>query len=341
MKRDIICLFLGKDKIIAASVNKRKEYRQIGFQGEIEYLYRSTTDIDDCVTCLESTYNVDTLSELDVAFYIVDCGANLSLKNYLLQKIEDCRRVSSLFVDDLLYVITGKMKLIHPGCKIGLDFLDKNAYVCDEAYQWIRDENESTSEVIMLEDLLKIFIFDVNDLQYDDTEYNQKIVKERKILEDKIKSLSEQLEKSLTINNDYRQKEIRKEKEIASILNRRKFIALDYKLTAGKFIIKKENGSIISQGETIAWMIKKNHHKQQVHSFIFNNTNNVHKEKILADSSGKIAWLFPTEKYIRNLILNHNEYKKGKIPVAIIGDTNDKVEDMIDWGRKQSGLNFK
>ena len=35
----IIGIFLGKNKIITASVNKRKEYRQIGFQGEVEYSY--------------------------------------------------------------------------------------------------------------------------------------------------------------------------------------------------------------------------------------------------------------------------------------------------------------
>ena len=60
MSRDIIGIFLGKDRIVAASVNKRKEYRQISFQGEYSY------QIDDCIRCHESTYNVDTLSELDV-----------------------------------------------------------------------------------------------------------------------------------------------------------------------------------------------------------------------------------------------------------------------------------
>ena len=202
MERDIIGIFLGKNKIIAASVNKRKEYRQIGFQGEIEYFYQSTADIDDCVTCLESTYNVDTLSELDVTIYVIDCGANLLLKNYFFRKIEHCKYVSYIFLKDLIYILAGQRNWMVYGNKIGLDFLCKSTFACNESNRLVREHPSFTQNMITIEDIMSIFLFNVQDIQHDDIELKNRFEEEKKIWqEDRDRLLTELRKRSKDLNS--------------------------------------------------------------------------------------------------------------------------------------------
>ena len=65
------------------------------------------------------------------------------------------------------------------------------------------------------------------------------------------------------------------------------------------------------------------------------------KIKLQARYDGKICWLVPNNEIIKDHITNYYELRGHMIPIAVIGDPSDKVEDMIDWGRIQSKLKFK
>jgi len=345
MEKDIIGIFLGKNKIIAASVNKRKEYRQIGFQGEVEYSYQNTTDIDECIGCLESTYNVDTLSELDVNLYVVDCGADLLLKNYLLRKLEDCRRVSSVFVTDLLYAVTGKKKQINPGCKIRLDFCDNNTYVCDESYIWINSDNDSSDIIICIKDIMMSFLFDVRDFQFDDSEMKNKLLEASQKWEEEKNELISKLKQSLLINQKTHIEELKRQKEKEIIADKRKLLLIEYEKCDGELRIIKDTSSNVFANENIAWIIQVNN-KEMIDIpkwFTENKYENKQEKKIKlqAGYDGKICWLVPNNEIIKKHITNYYELCGHMIPIAVIGDPSDKVEDMIDWGRIQSKLKFK
>jgi len=343
MERDIIGIFLGKNKIIAASVNKRKEYRQIGFQGEIEYFYQSTADIDDCVTCLESTYNVDTLSELDVTIYVIDCGADLSLKNYLLQKIKDCRRVSSVFVEDLLYAATVKNKLIKAKCKMELDFLDKNTYICDDDFQWIKSDIDSAEIILSIKDIMMSFIFDIRNYQTDDTELKNKLFEAEKNWAIEKDELLKKLKNSLALNSIFQIENMRKIKEKDDMVKKRKFVMIEFEDCKGEIQISKETCTIVSAKDTIAWVIREKGKKNYTDTFrLLGGVDNGRKKRtrVNAGFDGKIGWLIPNNDKVKNHIDDYYKWSGHMIPIAVISDVNDDVEAMIKWGKSQD-VKFK
>lgn len=345
MERDIIGIFLGKDKIQISSINKRKEYRQIGFHGEVEYSYNSTADIDECITCLENTYNVDALSELDVDFYIVDCGANLSLKNYLLRKIECCKKVSSVFVIDLLYATTRKRKLICPGYLIGLDFLDKNTYICNESYQWINNDTESSTEMITIKDFMMMLVFDIRDYQVDDSELKKKLSEQKLAWDNEKKELLKELKQSLLQNSICHMKELKKQKEKENIYNKRELIMIEYEKCGGELRITKETCSIVTAKDAIAWIVTQDNERDSF-GMKFDFTAGILKNgrekrtRVKTDYAGKIAWLVPNNQIIKKCIVDYPKWRGHLIPIAVIGDVNDDVESMIKWGRNQN-VKFK
>ncbi len=328
MSRDIIGIFLGKDRIVAASVNKRKEYRQIGFQGEEEYSYQDTADIDDCIRCLESTYNVDTLSELEVSIYIIDCGAKLLFKNYLSRKIEQCKYVSCIFLTDLIYILAGQRKWMVYGNKIGVGFLCRSTFVCNESIRLIQEDIEDAENLITLEDIMSVFLFNVHDIQHDDIELKNKFEEEKKLWhEEKEKLLSELRKRSNALNSITSEKKTQKSNDTSKLVNKRKLVMVDFRSGKGKLFQYKCTGEFVSEGDVIGTFIIP-----YIPYVSGNQTRRCEiKNNIQVNYKGKVAWLFPSHT---SLGLDKS-FENRPVPVAVIGDIEDNIDSMIEWGKQQ------
>ena len=329
MEKDIIGIFLGKNKIIAASVNKRKEYRQIGFQGEEEYSYQDTADIDECIRCLESTYNVDTLSELDVSIYVIDCGANLLFKNYLSRKIEQCNYVSCIFLIDLIYILAGQRKWMVCGNKIGVDFLGRSTFICNESIRLIQEDIGDTENLITLEDIMSIFLFNVHDIQHNDIELKNKFEEEKKLwYEEKEKLLSELRKRSNALNFIASEEKTPKSNDASKLVNKRKLVMVDFRSGKGKLFQYKCTGEFVSEGDVIGTFIIP-----YIPYVSGNQTRRCEiNNSIQANYKGKVAWLFPSHT---SLGLDKS-FNNRLVPVAVIGDIEDNIDSMIEWGKQQS-----
>ena len=165
MENTKLGIFLGKDKIQVSSIDFRKECRLIGFCGDTTYFYKNETDIDDCITSLEDTYNVDNLSELDYEIYILDCSSNNKLKYHFLHKIEQCSKVSLLYITDLLYIVAMSNNWLQSGVEIGLDFLDANTYVCNDKNRFVETDVIDPQNKVTIYDIMNVLLFDFYEIQ--------------------------------------------------------------------------------------------------------------------------------------------------------------------------------
>lgn len=356
-----IIIFLAADKIQAIEVDKGGNVKNISFNGNKEFIYNANEGINPFYDSLTDTYSVDEMSDIDSHIYIVDCGAESSVKWALADKIRDCNGADVISLNKLLPLVISRKDLAEKGKTTAVSFMG-NVYVysCndDMKFKEISAEDEINTAELQVEDFGFLAVF--NAIGGNNAELEKKIadlVTERKEkegicaeLQKQVSDYSSELETLKKRNEElekwYEAEQLAKNrKNDEKLLKARQIISVNYVYnvleikdnTLFKAKHSVSDGKIVLSGNVIGCLISDK------------------VKEIIAPKNGKVAWLnkhgeviYKNSATVRvnssvgvgNVIFALAGIQSPKeaffnnncvIDVAIIGDENDDVEAMIEW----------
>lgn len=358
-----IIIFLATYKIQAIEVDKGANVKNISFNGNKEFIYNANEGINPFYDSLTDTYSVDEMSDIDSHIYIVDCGAESSVKWALADKIRDCNGADVISLNKLLPLVISRKDLAEKGKTTAVSFMG-NVYVysCndDMKFKEISAEDEINTAELQVEDFGFLAVF--NAIGGNNAELEKKIadlVTERKEKEGICAELQKQVsDYSLEVKAlKKRNEELEKWYEAEQLAKNRKN---DEKLLKARQIISVNHSN--SQPVHSPFMFKANHNVASgtivlsgdfLGKLLYLELNKNHyssyDKEIIAPKNGKIAWLHKQGEGInkqsetfhyRDILTTvlANIFTKDKasmddffMDVAVIGDENDDVEAMIEW----------
>lgn len=335
-----IIIFLATDKIQAIEVDKGGNVKNISFNGNKEFIYNANEGINPFYDSLTDTYSVDEMSDIDSHIYIVDCGAESSVKWALADKIRDCNGADVISLNKLLPLVISRKDLAEKGKTTAVSFMG-NVYVysCndDMKFEEISADGETNTAELQVEDFGFLAVFNAiggnnAELQKQVSDYSSEL--------ETLKKRNEELEKW------YEAEQLAKNiKNDEKLLKARQIISVNYvynvleikHYTLFKAKHSVSDGKIVLSGNVIGCLISDK------------------VKEIIAPKNGKVAWLNKNGEviYINSATVHVNSSvgvgnvifalagiqspkeaffnNNCVIDVAIIGDENDDVEAMIEW----------
>lgn len=349
-----IIIFLATYKIQAIEVDKGGNVKNISFNGNKEFIYNANEGINPFYDSLTDTYSVDEMSDIDSHIYIVDCGAESSVKWALADKIRDCNGADVISLNKLLPLVISRKDLAEKGKTTAVSFMG-NVYVysCndDMKFKEISADGEINTAELQVEDFGFLAVF--NAIGGNNAELEKKIadlMTERKEkegicaeLQKQVSDYSSELETLKKRNEElekwYEAEQLAKNrKNDEKLLKARQIISVNYNVleikdnTLFKAKHSVSDGKIVLSGNVIGCLISDK------------------VKEIIAPKNGKVAWLNKHGEVIyKNSatvrvnsrvitgslslcgVLAKMSSTSCMIDVAIIGDENDDVEAMIEW----------
>lgn len=344
-----IIIFLATDKIQAIEVDKGGNVKNISFNGNKEFIYNANEGINPFYDSLTDTYSVDEISDIDSHIYIVDCGAESSVKWALADKIRDCSGADVISLNKLLPLAVSRKDLAEKGKTVAVSFMGNvYAYSCndDMKFEEISAEGEINTAELQVEDFGFLAVF--NAIGGNNAELEKKIadlMTERKEkegicaeLQKKVSNYSLEVEALKKRNEElekwYEAEQLAKNrKNDEKLLKSRQIISIHYskKSTISNAHLQFEAKHWILDGDVV------------LSGVVLGKLKSDEVKNIIAPKNGKIAWLHKHGEVIfNNSATSHVRFiKKGYgvlsgtydyvIDVAVIGDENDDVEAMIEW----------
>lgn len=335
-----IIIFLAADKIQAIEVDKGGNVKNISFNGNKEFIYNANEGISPFYDSLTDTYSVDEMSDIDSHIYIVDCGAESSVKWALADKIRDCNGADVISLNKLLPLVISRKDLAEKGKTTAVSFMG-NVYVysCndDMKFKEISADGETNTAELQVEDFGFLAVFNAiggnnAELQKQVSDYSSEL--------ETLKKRNEELEKWYEV--EQLAKNIKNDEKL---LKARQIISVNYvynvleikHYTLFKAKHSVSDGKIVLSGNVIGCLISDK------------------VKEIIAPKNGKVAWLNKNGEviYINSATVHVNSSvgvgnvifalagiqspkeaffnNNCVIDVAIIGDENDDVEAMIEW----------
>lgn len=344
-----IIIFLATYKIQAIEVDKGGNVKNISFNGNKEFIYNANEGINPFYDSLTDTYSVDEMSDIDSHIYIVDCGAESSVKWALADKIRDCNGADVISLNKLLPLVISRKDLAEKGKTTAVSFMG-NVYVysCndDMKFKEISAEDEINTAELQVEDFGFLAVF--NAIGGNNAELEKKIadlVTERKEKEGICAELQKQVSdyslevKALKKRNEelekwYETDKLAKQiKNDEKLLKARQIISIHYskEVTIFDAHLQFEAEHSILDGDVV------------LSGVVLGKLKSDEVKNIIAPKNGKIAWLNKHGEVIfHNSATLHVRFIKKEysflsgtydyvIDVAIIGDENDYVDNMIEW----------
>ena len=329
--------FLTAGELRAAEVCADGDVKLINFHGDNTFSYKGTEDIDEAYSIIADTYSVDELSELDVSFFVTDCGADEQIKWYLLEKLRPCGKLNTVMLDKVLPYVLTKAGCCQAGKKTIVElFEEKYAYICDNDchFEEIAAKGKNADIVLDVKDFAFLAVLDGEAFSGGNKEAVEAVAAEKETviaeLDRKIAQLQEEnadLAKKLEAANqeiaEFKNKLEQKEGEAAkkasekTVSHRRKVtyssLFTDY-LTYIK--IDKLSGESVKANEVIG---RISAHRDSS-DFLTD---------LRSPRKGKIVWLVSDGDMLGL------GYIFGKV-IAVVGDEEDDDGEMFAWGEAQN-----
>lgn len=302
-----IIIFLATDKIQAIEVDKGGNVKNISFNGNKEFIYNANEGINPFYDSLTDTYSVDEMSDIDSHIYVVDCGAESSVKWALADKIRDCNGADVISINKLLPLVISRKDLAEKGKTTAVSFMG-NVYVysCndDMKFEEISADGETNTAELQVEDFGFLAVFDA--IGGNNAELEKKIadlMTERKEkegicaeLQKQVSDYSSELETLKKRNEElekwYEAEQLAKNrKNDEKLLKARQIISVNYvykpldiegKNTLFKAEHSVSDGKIILSGTVIGGLISGS---------VIGGLISDKVKKIIAPKNGKVAWL--------------------------------------------------
>lgn len=347
-----IIIFLAADKIQAIEVDKGGNVKNISFNGNKEFIYNANEGVNPFYDSLTDTYSVDEMSDIDSHIYIVDCGAESSVKWALADKIHDCSGADVISLNKLLPLVISRKDLAEKGKTTAVSFMG-NVYVysCndDMKFKEISADGEINTAELQVEDFGFLAVF--NAIGGNNAELEKKIadlMTERKEkegicaeLQKQVSDYSSELETLKKRNEElekwYEAEQLAKNrKNDEKLLKARQIISIHYSketmIMFGAHLQFEAEHSILDGDVVLSGAVLGKLKSDEV-------------KNIIAPKNGKIAWLNKHGEVIfHNSATSHVRFIPDNcgvltisgtydyvIDVAIIGDENDYVDNMIEW----------
>ncbi len=341
-----VLIFMAKERLSAVDVDADGKADDISINGNDMMLYTSKEQIREFSLYLKNYYNIDSFSELEMAFLVIKFDAVMENVHVLLEEIKDAAECNLVSVEKLLPWMAFKERMLKANIEVQMKAFDIVYTVSMDSNMAMKCRIGGTGEqaFILSADQFARYNCLGKDSLFGCEEEIEKLHTQVKELE---RQLQEEKYKAETAENTLQRivskiYEMRDKKECNVRRNICRIKCTDQKkedclCERGKYVLKvkfcNDNTEIVKKDQIIARVSvdeKKQDYGSIVGSVLVSRVlteaiNNAYSLKdldfvIKATCDGRIFWLQESE----------TEVVYGS-DVAIIGDLSDTKEDVMKW----------